>query len=90
MIITYGLRAYLAKHPDIKAVPVKAGMTYEVGSTYWCGYWEQSYQVLSVQHDVPIWQDTVTIRWEDGREVEHSTSLDSKWDAKLVRKEARE
>ena len=84
MIMTYGLRKYLANHPELKAMPVQDGMNYEVGGTYYCGYWDQAYRVLSLQHDVPIWYTTVTVLWEDGRTTTHSTSLESKWDAKLV------
>jgi len=46
------------------------------GGTYWCGYWETTYEVLSIHRGPSVepprrlW--TITVRWEDGRVVTHS------------------
>ena len=89
MILSYALRQYLAQHPELTATPVKAGLNQEVGCTYWSGTWNQTYKVIDVKHDMPIWGTVVTVLWSDGEQTTHSTSLDSTWDAKLVKNERR-
>ena len=65
---------------EMKFVPYKLrkGARYEVGKTYWCGYWNDAYEVLSVNGS------KVKIRWlSSGKEVEHMTSLDYRYDYEL-------
>lgn len=48
----------------------------KAGGRYFCGYWKQEYDVLSVADNGRAgWR--MTVRWEDGRETSHCTS----WDA---------
>lgn len=50
---------------------------YEVGSTYWCGYWQKYYTVVEVNGR------QVKVHWEDGSETLHSTSLNPVLDYRL-------
>lgn len=50
---------------------------YEVGHTYWNAYWEKVYTVLEINGV------KVKVQWEDGKIVEHCTSLDVKRDHEL-------
>lgn len=64
---------------NCKYVPYKPkkGAKHKVGSTYWCGYWEKIYTVLEI-NDLKI-----KVKWEDGKVVEHMTSLDPGSDYEL-------
>lgn len=42
----------------------------KVGGWYYCGYWQQAYEVLAIDG---LW---VTIRWRDGRESTNLTPFD--------------
>ena len=56
---------------------------YELGKTYWCGYWEKSFIVEKV---VPIcdgYSQEVTVLWEDGNRTTHCTTLDCMKDYEL-------
>lgn len=82
-MITYMLRQYLAKHPNIKAVPVKSGCNWKEGHKYWSGYWSTPYEVLKVNRHSPIWGTTVTVKDAEGIRT-HATALDSRYDYELI------
>ncbi len=50
---------------------------YEAGAIYWCGYWQKYYTVIGVDGR------QVRVRWEDGEEATHSTSLNPALDYQL-------
>lgn len=54
---------------------------YEVGATYWCGYWQEYYTVIEVDGR------RVKVCWEDERETVHSTSLNPTLDYQLKKME---
>ena len=64
---------------ELQFVPyrLKKTATYEVGKKYWCSYWLKWYEVLEVNGR------QIKIKWEDGKIVEHSTSLDTLRDYEL-------
>ncbi len=70
----------------LKALP--EGAKYEVGKTYFCGYWRQIYEVLEYQENVPIWGWEVTVKWQDGRVRKHSTALMPGQDFEVIKEES--
>ena len=65
---------------DMKFVPykLKKYAKHEVGKTYWCSYWQKYYKVTEISD-----KDLITIEWEDGKVVQHRTSLDWQRDYEL-------
>lgn len=70
----------LRRLPTARFLPLREGAEHELGKTYLCGYWGQTYTVTAVDHDVPVWGTTVTVLWEDGRTTTHCTPLDPRCD----------
>lgn len=56
---------------------------YEIGKTYWCGYWERCYTVLDVKLAGKN-LDSVTVQWQDGTRVVHRTCLNPYQDWELI------
>jgi len=51
----------------------------QVSGRYFCGYWQQSYEVLAIAGaGTSNW--SITVRWEDGTRTAHCTPWDSKRD----------
>lgn len=48
---------------------------HEVGKTYYCGYWRQTYEVIEVKETNDWRHWTALCKWQDGETNEHSTSL---------------
>lgn len=46
---------------------------HEVGKTYYCGYWQQTYTVIKAVENEHGW--AVVCKWQDGSTNSHSTSL---------------
>ena len=65
---------------EVHRLPYKS--RYEVGKTYWNGYWEKWYSVLSAQYRDKCLME-VHIRWEDGKEAKHCTDLNPARDYEL-------
>lgn len=76
----YDLQRIQRSVPGGRPIPLQEGAKHEVGRTYYCGYWRQTYTVEAVHHNVPVWGWTVTCRWDDGRTNTHSTPLDPRRD----------
>lgn len=76
----YDLQRVMRRMPGARLTPLSAGAKHELGRTYLCGYWHQTYTVEAIDHDVPVWGTTVTVLWEDGRTTTHSTPLDPRCD----------
>ena len=47
---------------------------YKLGAFYWSGYWSKYYKVLKIEGRY------VTVKWQNGKENTHCTSLDSRRD----------
>ena len=65
---------------DIGKRQIKKNGGHEVGKKYYCGYWQQVYEVLEVisvpagRGDTCGWQ--VTCKWQDGEINSHCTNLE--------------
>jgi hypothetical protein len=58
---------------------------YEVGNTYFCEYWRQTYKVLGYTENTNDWRGwCVTVQWQDGEINSHSTSLNKDQDFLVV------
>ncbi len=71
------------KYPGCEFKPIE-GSSWEEGHTYFCGYWHEAFKVLSVQHDVPIWNEVYTVEWESGNITTHSTRPEAKFDFEIA------
>jgi hypothetical protein len=60
----------------LKNLPKKVGKFggHEVGKTYYCGYWRQTYTVLEA-NEGGCFGWSVLCKWQDGETNCHSTSL---------------
>ena len=59
---------------------------YEIGKTYYCGYWQQSYEVLDYTENTGDWRGwSVTCKWDDGHINDHCTSLNNKYDFEVIK-----
>lgn len=57
------------------------GAKHEVGKTYYCGYWGQTYEVLEVIENTGDWRGwSVKCKWDDGKINTHCTALDYRKD----------
>ena len=57
---------------------------HEVGKTYYCGYWQQTYTVLEAK-EVSDWRGwSVLCKWQDGKTNSHSTSLQPGRDFEVI------
>jgi len=56
---------------------------HEVGKKYYCGYWQQVYEVLEIKES-PVWGWVVVCKWDDGRINSHCTSLQSRRDFEVL------
>ncbi len=45
-----------------------------VGGRYMDSYWHQEYEVVSIEHNVPVWGWLMTVRWVDGQITRHCTA----------------
>ncbi|MDR7856113.1 hypothetical protein [Tissierella sp.] len=62
------------------------GAKHEVGKTYYCGYWRQTYEVIDLKNNTGDWRDlSVTCKWQDGHTNSHCTALDIKQDFEVIR-----
>ena len=83
MPVTYSYRLdQLVKERKFVPYRLNKNADYEVGKTYWCGYWQKWYKVLEVK-DNPRSYNGIKIEWEDGKIAEHGTSLDTRRDYEL-------
>jgi hypothetical protein len=60
----------------LQQLPKKNGKFggHEVGKTYYCGYWRQTYKVIDIKQGGNFgW--AVVCEWQDGSKNSHSTSL---------------
>lgn len=71
-----------AKHhptPDEAA----ASLGFEIGKTYYCGYWRRNHTIVSARSLGRFGAAEVTSRWDDGIETIHATPFDPKRDRKV-------
>lgn len=69
----------------LKDLPKKNGKFggHEVGKTYYCGYWQQTYTVMEVKEGGCFgW--SVLCKWQDGHANSHSTSLQPGRDFEVI------
>jgi hypothetical protein len=69
----------------LKGLPKKVGKYggHEVGKTYFCGYWRQTYTVIEAKEGGCFgW--SVVCKWQDGGINSHSTSLKPGKDFEVV------
>jgi len=59
------------------------GERYKIGSVYWNGYWQKWYKVVNVVYSNNSLQ-SVTVKWEDGKDGKHCTPLDINRDWELI------
>lgn len=64
-----------------KVRPVKRGEQYQVGKTYYNGYWGQTFTVLDITSD--NWEKYVCL-WADGEITKHCTPLDPERDFVVI------
>lgn len=68
-------------------VELPSDAIYEADKTYWCGYWQKWYKVLSATHERHGKYNhlkNVTVQWQDGHIGTHRTSLDPMRDWELI------
>jgi hypothetical protein len=58
---------------DLQDLPKNA--KHEVGETYYSCYWQQTYTVIDIKKNVPVWGEVYVCKWDDGHITEHSTQL---------------
>jgi hypothetical protein len=60
----------------LQQLPKKNGKYggHEVGKTYYCGYWQQTYTVVEA-NEGGCFGWSVLCKWQDGHTTSHSTSL---------------
>lgn len=58
-------------------------MRYEIGKTYYIGYWGTTFTVLDILPN-EIWGEEYKCLWKDGRIITHTTKLDPKKDYEVV------
>ena len=63
----------LVQNSDYVPYKVKQYAKHKPGHDYWCAYWQQGYTVLDVGE-----RGVVHIRWFNGKEVYHQTSLNQR------------
>ena len=85
MLIGWKLKQEIEKE-GFKPVQIAKDSKYEKGKRYWCGYWQEWYDVLAVEYDKNYsWcLISVTVKWQDGETGTHCTQLDPRWDYELV------
>ena len=57
---------------------------FEKNHVYFCGYWHESFKVIDIEYNVPIWKTLYTVQWENGNVSKHSTAPDRKFDFEIV------
>lgn len=57
---------------------------FEKGKLYFSGYWHESFKVIDIEYNVPVWQKLYIVQWEKGNVSSHSTSPDRKLDFEIV------
>ncbi len=67
-----------------EVVKLSTNSKYEKNKSYWCGYWDQYFTVLSVEYRKDNHLRYVSVRWEDGRETTHKTELNPSRDYEVV------
>ena len=66
----------LEKWHNLKLEILPKNSTYEIGKTYFSGYWRESYKVINYEHLPENWMGyKVTTLWQDGRTTSHCTDL---------------
>ena len=60
-------------------------MRYEIGKTYYNGYWNKTFVVLDVLPN-EIWGEEYKCQWSDGRITTHTTPLDPEKDYEVIEK----
>lgn len=59
-------------------------MRYEIGKTYYNGYWNKTFKVLDILPN-KVWGEEYKCQWSDGRITTHTTPLDPKKDYEIVK-----
>lgn len=56
---------------------------YEKGKTYYCSYWNSTFEVLDI---IPneIWKEEYKCLWSNGRITTHTTKLDPEKDYEVI------
>ena len=89
MIINpYDRERLLRKFPRAEFRPIDKTKGFEVGKTYFCGYWHEAFEVLEIERNVPIWDTVYFVKWEDGHTNAHSTEPDYRRDFEIIFEEA--
>lgn len=63
------------KKYGLKLLTLPDGAKHEVGKKYFCGYWEETYEVLDYKETNDWMGFVVTVRWQDGCVISHCTEL---------------
>jgi hypothetical protein len=63
------------KLKEIDKKQIKKNGGHEVGKKYYCGYWQQVYEVLEIIENAPVWGWQAVCKWQDGEKNSHCTSL---------------
>ena len=77
MALRESLRQVREKQYNLKLEILPENPEYELGKTYFCGYWNQSFKVIDFTPKTNDWRGwSVTVHWQDGQITNHCTSLD--------------
>lgn len=74
------VKRIIEQRTGLKLQDLPEGAKHLEGKTYYCEYWQNTYTVLQVKENVPVWGTEVTCRWAANRSREahittHSTRL---------------
>lgn len=62
---------------------LKATTKYELGKTYYCGYWGKTFKVLEIKQS-DIWGEVYKCLWSDGFVTTHSTAIEPDYDYEVI------
>ena len=65
---------------------LKEATKYELGKTYYCGYWGKTFKVLEIKPS-EIWGEVYKCLWSDGFVTTHSTAIEPDYDYEVIEKE---
>lgn len=80
------MKEIIEKRTGLKLQQLPKGAKHEVGKTYYCGYWNETYEVVGYNDNTGDWRGwEVACIWGDGKITKHCTALDSRKDFIVIK-----
>ncbi len=78
-------KSNIEKRTGLKLQTIPQNSNYEIGKTYYSGYWNETFQVLEYKELPSSWMRfSVKCKWQDGKITNHCTPLNLSKDDFLV------